>query len=264
MFKEKQHFAGLIFSHPKLTSISETLNCFLGSNYEIKNSGSSVPSSIIHLYYISQLKYHRVLDNQELLSNQKRPQTKRIDGKIYYLYDCYLTNFELNNSICFFFSVPFKDLLRDIIDAKAKKLQSEQLTFYYVDLPRFCSIFEGSDSLTQITISRINLQAVGSSGLKSIALYGDDVLRTEPYKKVKTLARPTSVRMIFNNCEDTLFALNTDRVGNWSYYLKKKERLDSFLPIITHFTEMNLLKHTYNDPRKRVSPQDELLGIEPS
>jgi len=261
MYKEKQHFTGLIFSHPKLTSISESLSCFLGSSYEIKKDVSLVPSSITHLHYFSSTRYHRALDTQELVSNQKRPHTRRIDGKTHYLYDCYLTKFELNSSICFFFSTPFKDLLRDIIDAKAIKLQSEQLTFYFVDLSRFCSLFESSESSTEITVSRINLQAVGSSGVKSIALYGDDVLRTEPYKKVKALARPSSVRMIFNNGDET-FALNTDRAGNWSYYLKKQTELNAIFPIITYFTKMNLLKTTFNDPRKRVSPQDELLGVE--
>lgn len=262
MYKEKQHFTGLIFSHPKLTSILETLTCFLDSSFEIKKETHSFPSEITHFHYISQSKYHRVLDNQNLSSNQKRPQTKRIDGKTYYFYDCYLTKFDLNKNICFFFSAPFKDLLRDIIEPKAEKLHSEQLTFYYVDLPRFCSLFESSESSSQITVSRINLQSVGSSGLKSIALYGEDVLRTEPYRKVKTLARPSSVRMIFNNGEDAVFAINTDRAGNWSYYLKKQIELNSIFPIINYFTKMDLLKSTFNDPRKRISPQDELLGVE--
>lgn len=259
MYSEKQHFSGVLISHPKLKDLNSVVSNFLGIDFEVKNSDSD---GYLHLSYLSKTPFHREPVEGSIYQGHKKPEVRKVDGKNRYVYDCYLSKFAYANRSIFLYAAPFKGILKDTVDPKARTLQSEQLSFHFLDLVKFCELFEGVGAPSEMTISRINLQTIGTSGLKSIAFFGEDVLRTEQYENIKLLTRPSSLRLVYNDRLSKSLSINTDRAGNWSFYLKQREELNALFPIFNFFSEKSLVKSTYNDPRKRQSLQDEALGVE--
>ena len=257
MYSEKQHFSALLISHPKLPNLDSVVEHFLGVDFEVKDSHNE---KFIHLSYLSKTAFHKEIEEGSLYSNHKQPKTKKIGGKTRYIYDCYLSEFNYGGRALFLYAAPFKGILKETVDPKARTLQSQQLSFNFLELANFCELFNGSGVPSEMTISRINLQTNGTLGLKSIAFFGEDVLRTEQYENIKSLTRPSSLRLVYNDRCSKSISINTDRAGNWSFYLKEQNELNALFPIFEYLSDKKLISSTINDPRKRQSRQDDALG----
>jgi len=261
MFGEKQYFSALAFSHPLLQSLKAVTSKLLGESFEVHKDESHAEIPFLHLYFATNKPYHRIAD--EITSRRiKVPKTKRIEGITFFLYNCYLMQVATSRGVHFILAAPFKTLLNDCLDANAPMLNSEKLSFYFLRLTDFCNTFETAHYRNIVTVTRINLQVVvGGSKVKSLALYGDDVLLSDAYAQLRVFTIPSAIRMV-SEPGDASFAINTDRPGNWSFYLRNKNDLPRLGRLFTTFTNAGILEASFSDPRKRVSSQYRILELE--
>jgi hypothetical protein len=265
MYREKQYFAALMFSHPMLSDVDTVIKRILGDPFEsVSDVIASTDTIARHMHFVSGDAYHRLDDRLEFTANLKRPQTRRIGGTTFFLYDCYLLQFKIDQTRSYFiFAAPFKKMIKDSLDASAPKLASERLSFHFIKLIKLCDQFARTDVHHNLKVTRINLQAIlGIAGVKSISLFGDDVLISEPYERVRLFTSPSAIRIFFDNEAGSTLPVNTDRAGNWSFYLKSQNNLGSFREIMFYLHTNGLLGTSYNDPRKRLSPLDQCLDME--
>lgn len=264
MYSEKQHFSAILFSHPMLFSCIEVLDKLLVGKYEhVQNTTVGNGETLSHIYYITKTKYHR-FDDEPITTYHKKPKSRKIGGETHYLYDCYLMEIpQLNQDTpLYLFSSPFKNLLKDSINSSLKSMRSEKLTFNFIDLSELIICLSKTNQNPDMTISRMNLQAIGPIGVRSVALYGDDVLLSALFDSIKKYTNPSSVRLVYNEDSKNTFSINTDRAGNWSFYLKKQQELYKLHKIFAFILDNELVRKTYNDPRLRRSLQDEILEAE--
>ncbi|MCK5347678.1 MAG: hypothetical protein KAR20_29925, partial [Candidatus Heimdallarchaeota archaeon] len=195
-----------------------------------------------------------------------KPKTKRIRNTTHYLYDCYLIELILDKNNfpypLYLFASPFKKMLKDIVDSDVIKLKSEKASFHYLNIPLLIERLKSTDENPGIFVTRVNLQTTGADGLKSITLYGDDVVFSKQYDDISRFSKPSSIRLVYRKLGDEGFAVNTDRGGNWSFYLKDQSELICFEYMLCYFEVNGLIDKTYTDPRKRRSTQDEKLEID--
>lgn len=251
MFSEKQHFYSVFISHPLLQNLEAVQNSLTGSYDEIDRI-ENTDIKVLHLYYQSEKAFHRIAEDPK--SNFKRPKTRRIRGNSFYLYNCYLIQFKHGTHHPYYMlAAPFKPILKESIDSSAAKLKSERISFHSLNLAGVCRHFEQSKIKREITISRISFQAISSSTLRSMALFGDDVLLSEPYLRIKSYGSPSSLRLIHRTNNGDVIAINTDRLGNWSFYLKEKNDLVKFHTPLAYLHSNGLIKISYVDPREKNS-----------
>ena len=264
MFHEKQHFYALSFSHPNLLKLSAVVHYILGDNFSvIKNLSMSSDLSIKHLSFYSLNAFHRIPPDELDQTRTKLPKMKKYRGKLHYIYDCYLIKFDYQDRRPFYlFASPYKAILNEQIDAEAPKLKSEKLSFYSINLIKLLKIYETGKIFSNFNITRINFQSiVDTPYLKSLAMYGDNVLHSESYLRIKSFTSPSSVRLLYAD-NDKGLALNTDRSGNWSFYLRFQNDLKFFDNFYRFFSDENLIDVSYNDPRRSISSSDERLQRE--
>ena len=258
MFDEKQYFHALTFSHPKLSSLKAVHQNILGDDF-VKEKEIQLSSDfrVWHFNYKTVEPIQRIPDDLTGL-NIKVPRSETMNGKTYYLYDCYLLKIKIDNKpVCFIFAAPFKKILKSSIDSSAPKLQSEKLSFYLINLIQFCKKIESAQFDHILNITRINLYSIVEPALlKSVAMYGDNILSSGPYGKIKEFTSPSALRISYFGHADDKFSFNTDRGGNWSFYLRVKEELFCFKEIYGFLFEQDLLETSFNDPRRRESSQN--------
>jgi hypothetical protein len=264
MFQEKQHFSGLILSHPKIGNVADALENFFTFKIDSQEMISSAGNgSVIHFRCLSEKVYHKGEDL--LISGVKRAKTKKINGITYYLYNCYLLWLRQDEGTAndyFLFAAPFKKMLKDVIDSRLLKLKSQKASFAYIEIPLLINNLKETEKAPLLYITRMNIQSVASSGIKSIALYGDDIVLSPQFNNFILSGKPSSVRLVYNTGELDQFSVNTDRFGNWSFYLKNQTEITKFHNIFSYFHDNKVLKKTFNDPRDRRTAGDDRLEIE--
>lgn len=270
MFSEKQHFSAILISHPILSNSNHQVkDIFVGDIELLDVKKSSENSTITHIHYIvPETKYLRFQHSQTNGKTEPRKRPKKISkgNSNFFCYDCYIVEFfsDISKQRLMFFGAPFKELLKDAINSSLPKVKSEKVSFHYVDLSGLVKILRTTVKSPSISISRMNLQVTGEMGLRSLALYGEDVLLSSVYgsESVQRYTKPSSLRMNYSDDPSRMFALSTDRFGNWSFYLRKKNELSTLNKIFDFLISNNLLHKTFNDPRLRRSAQDEVFGSE--
>ena len=264
MFKEKRRFSAILLSHPILYSTDMFLKDVLVGDYEVVNSTEYSGATIVtHFHYISKTPYHRVAEDSDSSGLPKRVKSRKIDGVSHFLYDCFIVEMILKseNEKLFFLGVPFKALLNDSINSSTPKLKSEKISFHYITLPGLVTALGATTKSPAISITRMNLQATGSIGIKTVTLYGGDVLLSSLYDDVRKYTKPSSLKIVCSEDPLMVFGLTTDRVGNWSFYIKKQEELSSLSKLLGFLIDKKLMQKAYKDPRTRRSAQDTLRWL---
>lgn len=256
MYRENQYFAALSFSHPLLSDLDSVQEKLFGKTFETVSA--VVTSEFLtarHLHFVTTNPYHRVVEETDLRS-VKKPKTRKIGNQRFYLYDSYLLRIKLGLKHPYYFlAVPFRKMLKDCLDASAPKLESEKLSFHSLNLIKTCNHLSNTELSCKLKITRINLQTiVETSGLKSVALYGDNVVLSELYDQIKMYTTPSAIRVFLQEPDKkNSFAINTDKVGNWSFYLRHQPSLTHIERLLNEFYLNKLLETSYGDPRRRKS-----------
>jgi hypothetical protein len=257
MSKEKQHFSALIFSHPLIKKTNELLGTILIGSFETGESIETGKVSFMHLEHYSKTPYAMTTEEAkatDLFKKKKRPNVRNVGEHEEFSYDCYVKSVmpQSQGQQQFMFCAPIRQILRKVVDSDATKLKSEKVTFYRLKILEFCRYLEEHSEL-RMRVKRINMQIPGASDASRIALYGNDVLKSIIYLRLKDFATPTSLQIVYKNEHEQEIVFNTDGAGNWSFYLRVQKDIHIFAEAFRALGKLGFLKDTYNDPRRRES-----------
>ena len=260
MFKEKQHFSSLIFSHPSVEKPIGLIGTILTGSFEATEDAERSKSSFTHLEHYSQKPYKMTAEEAkaiDLFKKKKRPHVITKAGHEQFVYDCYLKSitYHTNDQPKFIFCTPIYQILK-VVDSKADKLKSEKVTFYRLRLPDFCKYLRENNELG-MRVKRMNMQVhEGIEEAHGVALYGKDVLKSTLYEILMDYTEPTSLQIVYKNEQDREIVFNVDRSGNWSFYLRVQKDIHVFAEAFRALGNAGLLKKTHNDPRRRESKEN--------
>ena len=165
---------------------------------------------------------------------------------------------------------PFLPALREL-------LQGITPTFFRADLRRVCDDqFKGATD-ANIKIPRLHSKLEGDKGerISSLTFIGKNVLTSAVIRDILRYAQersrlatpfsvealtkdvvgrgldPVSCRIKWDDGSGVGVALNLDRYGNFSFYLKNEETISDLFPIFSYLTKTNALFPTPIDPFTR-------------
>jgi hypothetical protein len=260
MFKEKQYFSSLIFSHPLIEEPKDLLGTILLGSFETGENIEHGKHPFMHLLHCSKKPYKMTAEEAkaiDLFKKKKKPNIRDMGGHEEFLYDCYLKTIASNSHSQpqIMFCAPIRQILKEVIDSDANKLKSEKVTFFRLKILEFCKYIKNHRELG-MRIKRINMQISDAYDASRVALYGNDVLRSKIYGTLKDLATPTSLQIFYKNEHEQEVVFNADGAGNWSFYLRVQKDIHLFAEAFRVLGKAGFLKDTYNDPRRRESQQE--------
>jgi len=207
-------------------------------------------------------KKSRIEPTKFLLNRVPQP----ING--WYTYEYYF--FSIDSQI--FVSCPHPKLLEEMIES----LKIFHPIFKACNIDDLCNIKFYKQNDDSIFIKRINAQILGEANKKvvSISLFGNDVIKSDIIKKILNYDKeknredinplftckpiifvPNSIKLTFDDGTVTIreeFSLNTDKFGNFSFYLKTTKDLEKLYQIIKFLHTQKLLSFEfYISPLKR-------------
>ena len=253
--KENINVRALLFAKREVKEFVKERNV-LGFNIEVRKTFSHLKAT----YGIAQLKSKR-----EPISTLLRERVKKKGSK--YIYGVYISDIMVRDDWSVLIAAPMRELLIDV-------RQKNEVIYCRCDLHAILNDQFIGPRETRVNITRLNARIFGDSRAKSIVLYGKglttagvlkDILGKElikredgPFPKVNTgesRLEPSSCRLVWDDGKTAKpFALNIDIFGNYSFFLREMNEIQSLINILSYINDLDAIKADVEiDPLKRSS-----------